>query len=306
MSLSYRRLPARLFYRFILWPLETFLLGVFLAINAILNIRGASFLFGLIFRMIGPLTPWHRRANQQLQWAMPELDAQKRAEILNGMWQNLGRNIGEYPKLEAMLRQGYIRFEGQDHLQKDKGGFIIGAHLGNWEALAMIGPYLGLKTGLIYRPLNNPYISFLLKKRARAAEADIYEKGREAAMGMISTVRKGGFMMILADQQLREGDDISFFGHPARTAIAHFKIAAKTGVPIYFARTARSKGCHINVSLSPPLYLDPRASDEAIRDAARQMNDRFEAWIRSHPEQWLWPHRRWGKKLARKDTAKNS
>ena len=31
----------------------------------------------------------------------------KRAEILNGMWQNLGRNIGEYPKLEAMLRGLY-------------------------------------------------------------------------------------------------------------------------------------------------------------------------------------------------------
>ena len=46
-------------------------------------------------------------------------------------------------------------------------------------------------------------------------------------MGMISTVRKGGFMMILADQQLREGDDIPFFGHPARTAIAHLKSRQK-------------------------------------------------------------------------------
>ena len=306
MSLSYRRLPARLFYRFILWPLETLLLGVFLALNAILNIRGASYLFGLIFRTIGPLTPWHRRANQQLQWAMPELGAQGRAEILDAMWQNLGRNIGEYPKLEAMLRQGYIRFEGQEHLQKDTGGFIIGAHLGNWEALAMIGPYLGLKTGLIYRPLNNPYISFLLKKRANTAEADIYEKGREAAMGMISTVRKGGIMMILADQQLREGDEVPFFGHPAHTAIAHFKIAAKTGVPIYFARTVRTNGCHITVTLSPPLYLEGKTGEAEILDAARQMNDRFEAWIRSHPEQWLWPHRRWGKKLAGKDTPKKS
>ncbi len=306
MSLSYRRLPARLFYRFILWPLETLLLGVFLALNAILNIRGASYLFGLIFRTIGPLTPWHRRANQQLQWAMPELGVQGRAEILDAMWQNLGRNIGEYPKLEAMLRQGYIRFEGQEHLQKDTGGFIIGAHLGNWEALAMIGPYLGLKTGLIYRPLNNPYISFLLKKRASTAEADIYEKGREAAMGMISTVRKGGFMMILADQQLREGDEVPFFGHPAHTAIAHFKIAAKTGVPIYFARTVRTNGCHITVTLSPPLHLEDKTGEAVILDAARQMNDRFEAWIRSHPEQWLWPHRRWGKKLAGKDTPKKS
>ncbi len=115
----------------------------------------------------------------------------------------------------------------------------------------MIGPHLGLKTGLIYRPLNNPYISFLLKRRAQAAEADIYEKGREAAIGMISTVRKGGLMMILADQQLREGEDVAFFGHPARTAIAHFKIAAKTGVPIYLARTTRHKGLSYYCGIIP-------------------------------------------------------
>lgn len=300
MSLSYRRLPARLFYRFILWPVETLLLGLVLGFIALLNIRGASFLFGQLFALIGPLTPWHRRAKQQLHWAMPELTPDQMGKILNGMWQNLGRNIGEYPKLEGMLRQGHIQFNGTEHLQQDKGGFIIGAHLGNWEALAMIGPHLGLKTGLIYRPLNNPYISFLLKRRAQAAEADIYEKGREAAIGMISTVRKGGFMMLLADQQLREGENVAFFGHPAHTAIAHFKIAAKTGVPIYFAKTTRHKGCHITVELSPPISLAPDAKEANILAAARQMNTHFEEWIRARPEQWLWPHRRWGKNLPQK------
>ena len=164
----------------------------------------------------------------------------------------------------------------------------------------MIGPHLGLKTGLIYRPLNNPYISFLLKRRAQAAEADIYEKGREAAIGMISTVRKGGFMMLLADQQLREGENVAFFGHPAHTAIAHFKIAAKTGVPIYFAKTTRHKGCHITVELLPPISLAPDAKEADILAAARQMNTHFEQWIRARPEQWLWPHRRWGKNLPQK------
>ena len=301
MSLSYRRLPARLFYRFILWPVETLLLGLVLGFIALLNIRGASFLFGRLFALIGPLTPWHGRAKQQLHWAMPVLTPDQMDTILDGMWQNLGRNIAEYPKLEGMLQQGHIQFKGTEHLQKETGGFIIGAHLGNWEALAMIGPHLGLKTGLIYRPLNNPYISFLLKRRAQAAEADIYEKGREAAIGMISTVRKGGFMMLLADQQLREGENVTFFGHPARTAIAHFKIAAKTGVPIYYARTTRHRGCHITVELSPPIRLAPDAADADILAAAQQMNAHFEEWINAQPEQWLWPHRRWGKNPAKKD-----
>ena len=307
MSLSYRRLPARLFYQFILWPAETLLLAIILGFIALLNIRGASFIFGSLFALIGPLTPWHHRAGRQLEWAMPELTADERAAILKGMWRNLGRNIGEYPKLEAMLKGGYIQFEGAEYLhandQKDtkgnKGAFIIGAHLGNWEALAMIGPHLGLKTGLIFRPLNNPYISFLLNRRARTAEADIYQKGREAAMGMISLVRKGGYMMILADQQLREGEEVTFFGHPAKTAIAHFKIAAKSGVPIYYAQTIHHDGCQIQVKLSPPIHLDKTASDAEILAAARKMNKNFEAWIRANPEQWLWPHRRWGKDLQK-------
>ena len=319
MSLSYRNLPARLFYRFILWPAETLLLAVVLGFIALLNIRGASFIFGSLFALIGPLTPWHRRAEQQLQWAIPALNADERTKILKGMWQNLGRNLGEYPKLEAMLKGGYIQFDGLEHLQgndgenapidgpidgqengqEKKGGFIIGAHLGNWEALAMIGPHLGLKTGLIFRPLNNPYISFLLNRRASTAEADIYQKGREAAMGMISTVRKGGYMMILADQQLREGEEVAFFGHPAKTAIAHFKIAAKSDVPIYYAQTIRHDGCQIQVKLSAPVQLAKTASDTEILAAAVEMNKNFEAWIRTNPEQWLWPHRRWGKALRK-------
>ena len=106
MSLSYRRLPARLFYRFILWPVETLLLGLVLGFIALLNIRGASFLFGQLFALYRPITPWHRRAKQQLHWAMPELTPDQTGKILNGMWQNLGRNMSEYPKLERDVATG--------------------------------------------------------------------------------------------------------------------------------------------------------------------------------------------------------
>ena len=126
MSLSYRRLPARLFYRFILWPVETLLLGLVLGFIALLNIRGASFLFARLFALIGPFTPWHRRAKQQLQWAMPELGTDQISKILDGMWQNLGRNIGEYPKLGAMLQQGHIQFKGTEHLQKYWLPWLVG------------------------------------------------------------------------------------------------------------------------------------------------------------------------------------
>ena len=159
----------------------------------------------------------------------------------------------------------------------------------------MLGPATSVRTGLIYRPLNNPYVSVLLRRRARSAEADIYEKGRQAAMGMISTLRKGGFMLILADQQLREGETVPFFGYPAQTAIAHIKLAAKTGKPIFMAQTVRTSGCQIKVKLFAPRYVPKTADDATCRTIAEEINQQFEDWITQHPGQWLWPHRRWGK-----------
>jgi KDO2-lipid IV(A) lauroyltransferase len=53
------------------------------------------------------------------------------------------------------------------------------------------------------------------------------------------------------------------------------------------------------VKLSAPVQLAKTASDAEILAAAVEMNKNFEAWICANPEQWLWPHRRWGKELRK-------
>ena len=102
-------------------------------------------------------------------------------------------------------------------------------------------------------------------------------------------------MLLLVDQQLREGETVPFFGYPAQTAVAHIKLAAKTGKPIFLAQTVRSSGCNIKVYLSAPIYVQQTADDKDCRELATQINQQFETWIRQYPGQWLWPHRRWGK-----------
>lgn len=298
MSMSYRPAWLKFIYTTIIWPLEAVFTALLIGLLALLPVSLASVCMGKLFVWLGPLTPWHSRAAEQMDLALPDSSQTDKQVWLRQMWDNLGRTAGEFIKTRHMLDKGYIQFEGLQHLDGHEGGFVIGAHLGNWEALSMLGPYTGEQTGLIYRPLNNPYVSVLLRRRARSAEADIYEKGRQAAIGMVSTLRKGGYMLLLADQQLREGETVPFFGYPAQTAIAHIKLAAKTGKPIFMAQTVRVSGCRIKVSLSAPMYV-PKTADEAqCRRIAAQINHQFESWIRQHPGQWLWPHRRWGKTLA--------
>ena len=41
--------------------------------------------------------------------------------------------------------------------------------------------------------------------------------------------------------------------------------------------------------------------DTATMLIAKQINETFEDWISAAPEQWLWPHRRWGKSVVKDD-----
>ena len=281
-----------------LWPLEA-LFGFSLFYFArLLPIRFASTVMGALLSFLAPLTPWHNRALRNLSFAMPTLDNAKKERILRAMWDNLGRVIGEYPHINAIVRKRRVEFVGLKHIQNlDKGGFLIGAHIGNWE----LGPFAALSIGkevaAISRPLNNPFLSSLLHRRQATYGGDIYRKGREAALGMVTALRKGQMMCLLVDQQLREGMAVPFFGHPARTSISHIKIAIKKQAPLFYMRTERLDGCRFRVTISPPLTLPKTADDDAVLKLATTINAEIEDWIRQNPEQWFWPHRRWGKNI---------
>ena len=114
---------------------------------------------------------------------------------------------------------------------------------------------------------------------------------------MVTALRKGQMMCLLVDQQLREGVSVPFFGHSARTSISHIKIAVKKQVPLFYMRTERLGACRFQVTISPPITLPDTADDAAVLALATEINREIESWIRATPEQWFWPHRRWGKNI---------
>ena len=281
-----------------IWPIEAAIGFAFYGFARLLPAPIASAVMGGIFRIIGPLTPWHDRARRNLKLAMPDRDTAAQNTILRGMWLNFGRVVGEFPHTKSISDSGRIEFVGLEHIKAiEGGGFLIGAHIGNWE----LGPYAALTAGkkvaAIYRPLNNPLLRSLLEQRQKHYGGDIYRKGREAALGMIASVRKGQFMCLLVDQQLREGMAVPFFGHNANTSISHIKLAIKKKVPLLYMRTERLDGCRFKVTISAPIQMPLSDDDDAILAAATQINAELESWIKASPTQWFWPHRRWGKHI---------
>ena len=292
------RLLLRQFKRLVFWPVEAVLALSMFGATRLLPPAASSAMMGAVFEAIGPLTPFQGRARRNLALAMPKLNAAGQRRILAGMWNNFGRVVGEFPHMKRIAASGRVQFAGLENLQGlDSGAFLIGAHIGNWET----GPYAALSVGhkvaAIYRPLNNPLLSGVLKRRQAHYGGDIFRKGREAALGMVSALRKGQMMCLLVDQQLREGMAVPFFGHPAQTSISHVKLAIRKQVPLIYMHTERLDGCHFRVTISPPLSLPASDSDADILAVAKDINSKIESWIRERPDQWFWPHRRWGKDI---------
>ena len=293
-------LIKRKLIEFIVWPLQGILVLCLVSLVRLFPIAFTSALFGKITSALGPLTTAHKRARRHLIHAMPELSGKEQDRILAGMWNHFGRLAGEYPHIHKMGSHKYLTFHGLEHLESAaEGGFVIGGHLGNWELHLMVPAMLNRHYGVIYRPLNNPFANWVLDMRAKRGSGDYYAKGQDAARGMLTTLKHKGCVYLFTDQKYREGIDIPFLGHPAATPIGHIKIALKRKTPIYYMRIIRRKGCHYDVHISAPtvIYSDGKVTDELIAKHAQDMNDTLSDFIRQNPEQWLWPHRRWGKDL---------
>ena len=275
-----------------------------LAVRAVLALArwlgpvGASDAGGALARFLGPWLPVSRIARANLALALPERDPAERARILRGMWDNLGRTVGELPHLPAMQWE----IQGAEHLAPiaAAGGpaIMVSGHLGNWEVLPPALERLGIRMASVYRAADNPAVDALVNGlRARAVAGDplaLFPKGSQGARAALKFLGGGGVLGLLADQKLNDGIAVPLLGVPAMTAPAPAQLALRFRCPVVPGRVQRLGPCRFRLVVDPPLPL-PEGADRqaAIRALTEAINDRLSAWIRERPEEWLWLHRRW-------------
>lgn len=279
--------------------LEAFPVYLFMGLCAALPLDAASATGGWLARTIGPLMGVSRRAERNLEKALPTLSPTERKIIIRGMWDNLGRVAAEYPHLPDLMRLNRIGGEGhaivQAMIDGKKGGIVIGGHLANWEIGPLASGTLGMPLAVIYRAPNNPYVDWLIRRMRQKISCLTLPKSTDGAIQLMRHLRNGGYAGILIDQKQNEGISIPFFGHDARTTHAPAELAIRFGCPIVAARVERLSGAHFRMTLVPftPPNTGNRPADVAT--LTHTLTAQLEAWIRERPEQWLWLHNRWPK-----------
>ncbi len=292
---------ARKLRRYFGYPLEALAAAVAYGGFALLPAAAASAAGGWLGRIIGPLLPAHRRATRSLARAMPELSPADVGRAIRGMWDNLGRVMGEYPHIDRITRdpgRGRVEVAGMEHLarlrDKPAAAILFSGHLANWEVIGHSLQKLGLPYAQVYRAPNNPFIERMMRRVRRMEADDVVPKGAAGARKAIRVLRAGRQLGMLVDQKMNDGIAVPFFGSAAMTAPAMAQLGIRFGCPVVPVRLERLGGCRFRLSFFAALELTDSGDREAdVLAAMTRVNRLLESWIRDRPDQWLWLHRRW-------------
>ena len=263
----------------------------------------ASNIAAAIAKFVGKKISVQRLSYDNLSKAIPQLSEKEKEKILDDMWDNLGRVVGEFSYIAKSSPQQLAEIaempeETRQNIEamkaSGKGGIIFSGHIGNWE----IGPKIFIKNGLkvstVYRPLNNPYVE---KMTSILRGVDLIEKGTSGSRKIIEVIKKGGFVIILADQKISEGEPVKFFHEDAVTTTSIARIALKYDINLIPARSIRiGNALKFIVEVEKPLVIQKSGDiNSDVLNLTREINKKLESWIKQYPAQWFWVHNRWKK-----------
>jgi KDO2-lipid IV(A) lauroyltransferase len=285
------------------------MIGLVRAVFAFLRLLGperSSDLGGWLLRTASPLIPVNRVALANIREAFPGMAEAEVRRIARGAWENLGRTSAEYAHLKTLFDYDYlnpdapsrVEVAGIEHFialkDDDKPGLIFSAHLANWELPAICAAAYDLDTTAVFRAPNDPAIASVVHEIRSGAMGGLAAARQGAAFAMQGVLEKGGHLGMLIDQHFTRGVVVPFLGRPALTNPILGKFARRFECPVHGVRVIRLPNQRFRLELTPALDL-PRdgAGEIDVRGAMAMMTAVVEGWVREHPEQWLWMHRRW-------------
>ncbi len=276
---------------------EYLLLRGFFGILRLFPLDAASYIGGLLARLIGPYLRAHRIAERNLSLVFPDMESSKSKQILRDMWDNLGRVAAELPHLPSTEIYRHVIMKGLENLPDDnRPAIYFSGHIGNWELNYALAYQRGIPITMIYRKANNPYVDEFIA-RIRATQSSSMAPKGSAGVGTIArAIRKKNSLALLIDQKMNNGVAVPFLGHEAMTAPAIAELALRYDMPIIPARVIRTRGAHFEAEIFPALNFIRTGNDtHDIMTIMTLVNAHVESWVRQYPAQWFWVHQRWPK-----------
>ncbi len=247
--------------------------------------------------------PLGRAAMFNLRLAFPDWTDARRRQVIRGMIRQVGWMAGEFSQFPKYTRERIERivsidgFENFDAARRrGKGVLFLTGHMSAWELAPFAQALYGHPLHFLVRPIANKRVDALINGYRCSSGNQPIEKNR-AARAILKVLGDGGTVGVLADHNtdIEESVFVDFFGVPASTTSGLARIALRTDaavVPGFLSWDA--SGRKYRLRFEPAVELARTGSEEAdIVENTQRFTRVIEAFVRAHPDQWLWVHKRW-------------
>ena len=264
-------------------------------------------------RVLGALLGWLagsalRIRRRHVEASMRSAGIARPAAEARAMYASLGASAVEFlwmawrgrPALDGVRFDEASRVRWQEALGRGRGVVVAASHTGNWD-LAACAVARDVELLVVTKHLRVRWLDrFWQSTRAKLGVSLSDAHGAIARSRAV--LRRGGVVAMMIDQvplSASHASPVVFLGQTAATDRAPAALAASARVPLVVAAAHRDEDgrqlLHVLDVLLPPSRPSRAWVLEATRTATRAL-DRF---VRAHPSQWLWLHRRWKPMLRR-------
>jgi KDO2-lipid IV(A) lauroyltransferase len=239
---------------------------------------------------------------ENLTHAFPDYSSERIKKLAYGCYKSFATALVEILSIPWMSKEEIIKSVKctnidfvKEKYNEQKGLILLTAHYGNWEFMALsIGLQSGIPFSVVIKPQRNDYVSDWLN-RARCKWGNKIVPLGISIRQVYKALKEKNIVAMVADQRgPADGDRVDFFGRKAAVYSGPSVLALKIKAPILYAIPVRqpdySYVCEFLEIRTDDL---PENDKDKINILNQRMTDLLEGYIRKHPEQWLWMHKRW-------------
>ncbi len=247
--------------------------------------------------------PLRRAAVFNLRLAFPHWTDKERKRAVRLMVQQIGwmaAEFSQFPKYtpgnveRIVVLDGYENFDAAR--RRGKGVLFLTGHMSAWELAPFAQALYGNPLHFLVRPIGNTRVDALINRYRCLSGNQPIEKNR-SARAVLRVLSEGGTVGILSDHNtsLEEGVFVDFFGIPASTTSGLARLALRTDAAVVpgFLSWDRQRRKY-RLRFEPAVELSRTSDEEAdVRENTQRFTRLIEDYVRAHPDQWLWVHKRW-------------
>ena len=190
-------------------------------------------------------------------------------------------------------------FDGEEYLHQmakdQKGGLLVGAHVGNWEIAGQLLQRINTKVHILMLDEEHQKIKELLLKSMSERQLNIIaiKSDMSHLIKIKEAFSRNEFVAMHGDRFLGSSKHLysNFFGRKAAFPSGPFYMAMKFSVPITFVSAVKESKNHYHFfSTEPKLYANcgnPKLRDEQIQIIIDLYTQNLESLLKKYPLQWF-------------------